>query len=71
MLLKMAKHIIASYKVFGRLVFKLYLNLFVCYNILDMKTFVLIIMVFMDCADSQYPDCVNCPNGEWPRCDMF
>ena len=29
-----------------------------------MKTFILIIVVFMDCADSQYPDCVNCPNGE-------
>ena len=35
-----------------------------------MKTFILIIVVFMDCADSQYPDCVNCPNGEWPRCEV-
>ena len=35
-----------------------------------MTTFVLIIVVFMDCADSQYPDCVKCPPGEWPaRCD--
>ena len=36
-----------------------------------MKTFILIIVAFMDCADSQYPDCVTCPDGEWPRCDMF
>ena len=36
-----------------------------------MKMIILIIVIFMDCADSQYPDCVNCPDGEWLRRDKF
>ena len=31
-----------------------------------MKTIIVIIVILMDCADSQYPDCadVTCPDGE-------
>ena len=31
-----------------------------------MKAIILLILIFMDCATSQYPDCVNvtCPDGE-------
>ena len=33
---------------------------------LDMKAIIMIIVIFMDCATSQYPDCVDvtCPDGE-------
>ena len=37
----------------------------------NMKMIILIIVIFMDCADSRYPDCVNCPDGEWLRRDKF
>ena len=31
---------------------------------LDMRAIILIIVVLLDCVDSQYPDCIDCPDGE-------
>ena len=36
------------------------------YALLDMRTIILIAVIFMDYANSRYPDCVDvtCPDGE-------
>ena len=38
----------------------------IVYNSLDMRAIILITMIFMDHANSQYPHCVDatCPDGE-------